>query len=47
MHEKSSHTNHMHTNNSHRNHHTNIMRINIFTVINKHKAKYMITARIP
>ena len=47
MHEKSSHTNHMHTNNSHRNHHTNIMGINIFTAINKHKAKYMITARIP
>ena len=39
MHKKSSHTNNMHTNNSHKNHHTNIMRINIFTVVNKHKAK--------
>ena len=35
------------SNNSHKNYHTNIMRINIFTAINKHKAKYMITARIP
>ena len=39
MHKKSSHINNMHTNNSHKNHHTNIMRINIFVAINKHKAK--------
>ena len=39
MFKKSSHTNNMDTNNSHEINHTHIMQINIFTVINKHKAE--------